>query len=78
MCEKIPPVQEDAKTKLAEELSKIKVAESEEFGMAVELDEDEKLPPIKSDGEPVFAKCDCGLQSSGNKGSCFCFLYVIV
>ncbi|KAF3447210.1 hypothetical protein FNV43_RR12390 [Rhamnella rubrinervis] len=37
--EEILPVQEDAKTKLAEELSKIRVAESQEFTMPVKLEE---------------------------------------
>ncbi|KAM6544027.1 hypothetical protein CsatB_008474 [Cannabis sativa] len=49
------PVHEDAKTKLAEELSKIKVAESEDFTKQVKLEKDEQGPNFKQFG--VLKKC---------------------
>ncbi|PON57964.1 Cyclin [Parasponia andersonii] len=46
----ILPIQEDAKARLAEELSKIKVAESEEFTVPVKLEEDEQVPHSRQYG----------------------------
>lgn len=78
----ILPVQEDAKTKLAEELSKIKVAESEEFTLPLKLEEDEQVPHSGQYGvenktllAQAFAKC-VGLQSFQRKGHCSISIYM--
>ncbi|XP_062114474.1 AT-hook motif nuclear-localized protein 23-like [Humulus lupulus] len=57
------PVQEDVKTELAEELSKIKVAESEDFTKPVKLEKDEQVPNFGQYGVQTFpmqalTKCD--------------------
>lgn len=41
------PVQDDAKSKLAEELSRIRVAESEEFIMPLKLEENKPIPQCR-------------------------------
>ncbi|XP_062098584.1 cyclin-A2-2-like [Humulus lupulus] len=67
------PVQEDAKTELAEELSRIKVAESEDFTKAVKLEKDEQVPNFRQYGVQnktfpmqALTKCD-GLRCSQRK-----------
>lgn len=74
--EEILPVQEDAKTKLAEELSKIRVAESQEFTMPVKLEESNPIPQCRQFGVadlilPVRALTNlAALQTAREKGLC--------
>ncbi|XP_062102579.1 AT-hook motif nuclear-localized protein 23-like [Humulus lupulus] len=64
------PVQEDAKTELAEELSKIKVAESEDFTKPVKLEKDEQVPNFGQYGVqnktfPMQALTKCDEEDEG-------------
>ncbi|XP_062118323.1 AT-hook motif nuclear-localized protein 23-like [Humulus lupulus] len=64
------PVQEDVKTELAEELSKIKVAESEDFTKPVKLEKDEQVPNFGQYGVqnktfPMQALTKCDEEDEG-------------
>lgn len=74
--EEILPVQDDAKLKLAEELSRIRVAESEEFIMPVKLEENKPLPQCRQCGvaDLMFSvqtsAKTAGIQNAPKKGLC--------
>lgn len=77
------PVQEDVKTELAEELSKIKVAESEDFTKPVKLEKDEQVPNFGQYGVQnktfpmqALTKCD-GLRCSQRKDHCSVSIYIM-